>query len=119
MLTLKLIGADSCEQMAINRKVGKLGEEFAKDHYRRNGFYTLDTQAGMFFDFMAIKLDLKNWKLRFVFVEVKVGDAQLSRRQRWFKSWCKRAKQEFDEHRIPRIHLEYLMENRITGGDLD
>ena len=118
-MTLKLTGANSCEQMAINRKVGKDGEKFAKEDYRRDGFYTLDTQAGMFFDFMAIKLDLKNWKLRFVFVEVKVGDAQLSRRQRWFKSWCKRAKQEFVEHRITRKHLEYLKENRIGGGDLD
>ena len=53
-MTLKLTGANSCEQMAINRKVGKLGEEFAKEHYRLNGFYTLNTQPGMFFDFMAI-----------------------------------------------------------------
>ena len=118
-MTLKLTGADSCEQMTINRKIGERGEYEAKKHYIQSGFFTFDTRPGMFFDFLAVKLDLKNWKLRSVFVEVKVGDAQLSRRQRWFKSWCKRAKQEFDEYRIPRKHLEYLMENRIDGGDLD
>ena len=119
MLTLKHITVNSSEQMAINRKDGKLGEDFAKKYYRQNGFLTLDTRPGAFFDFLAIKMDLKKWKLKFVFVEVKVGEACLSKRQVWFKRWCKLAGQEFDEHRITRKHLEYLKENRIDGGDLD
>ena len=119
MLTFTFTGANSSEQMDINRKVGRLGEKFAKDYYHEQGFHTLDTRPGMFFDFIAIRMDLKNWKLKLVFVEVKVGDSQLSKRQVWFKRWCKRAGQDFDVHRITRKHLAYLMESKIGGGDSD
>ena len=111
LLTFKLDGANSSEQMDINRKVGRLGEKIAKDDYHRNGYHICDTKPGMFFDFIAVKFNMSDWKLELVFVEVKVGDSQLSRRQRWFKHWCKKAGQDFEVYRISTQHLRYLVEN--------
>ena len=115
-MTFSFTGANSAEQMNINRKVGKLGEKFAKEYYREHGYYTLDPRSGMFFDFIAMRMDLRNWKLKLIFVEVKVGAAQLSKRQVWFKRWCKKANQEFDVHHITKKHLEYLMGGSVGGG---
>ena len=116
-MTFTLNGTNSSEQMDINRKVGRLGEKIAKDDYRKHGYHILDTQPGMFFDFMAIKLDINNWKMELVFVEVKVGDSHLSRRQTWFKRWCRKAGQDFEVYRISKQHLRYLVETRNIGGD--
>ena len=79
-MNFKLHGSNSTEQMDINRKVGMLGEKIAKDDYRKNGYHTLDTRPGSFFDFVAMRF-LDSWKLDIVFVEVKVGNSQHSRRQ--------------------------------------
>ena len=112
-----LTGSNSSEQMDINRKVGRLGEKIAKDDYRKNGYHTLDTRPGSFFDFVAMRF-LDSWKLDIVFVEVKVGNSQLSRRQTWFSRWCRRSGQRFDVYRITMKHLNYLIENKISGADL-
>ena len=116
-LTLSLIGANSSEQMGINRKVGRLGEKIAKDDYRKNGYHTMDTRPGSFFDFVAMRF-MGNWRLEIVFVEVKVGDSQLSKRQIGFQRWCRKAGQRFDVYRISRKHLSYLMETNAGGGDM-
>lgn len=114
-MTFTLTGSNSSEQMDINRKVGRFGEKIAKDDYRRNGYHVFDTRAGMFFDFVSMKFNVRDCKLELVFVEVKVGDSQLSRRQRWFKRWCKNACQRFDVYRISREHLRYLLETKSIG----
>ena len=114
-MTLLLRGADSAEQMDINRRVGRLGEKIAKDDYRKNGYHTFDVKSGMHFDFVAIRF-LDDWKLDLVFVECKVGNAQLSKRQAAFRRWCRKAGQNFDLYRISREHLSYLMETKTGGG---
>ena len=116
-MNFKLHGSNSTEQMDINRKVGRLGEKIAKDDYRKNGYRTLDTKGSMFFDFVAMRFP-DNWKLDLVFVECKVGNAQLSKQQTWFKYWCRKAGQNFDVYRISNEHLRYLSENEIDMGDL-
>ena len=115
-MNFKLRGSNSTEQMDINRKIGRLGERIAKDDYRNLGYYILDVKSGMFFDFAAVRF-LDN-KLDLVFVECKVGNAHLSRRQIWFKRWCRKAGQNFFLYRISNEHLSYLMENEIGMGDL-
>ena len=115
-MNFKLHGSNSTEQMDINRKVGRLGEKIAKDDYRKNGYRILDTKGGMFFDFVAMRFP-DNWKLDLVFVECKVGNAQMSKRQIWFKRWCQKAGQNFFLYRIPNERMRYLMENEIGVGD--
>ena len=115
-MNFKLRGSNSTEQMDINRKVGRLGEKIAKDDYRKNGYHTMDTRPGSFFDFVAMRF-LNNWKLDIVFVEVKVGDSQLSKRQTWFRRWCGKSGQQFHVYRITMEHLNYLIENEIGGVD--
>ena len=115
-MNFKLRGSNSTEQMDINRKIGRLGERIAKDDYRKNGYHTLDVKSGMFFDFAAVRFLDK--ELDLVFVECKVGNAHMSRRQIWFKRWCQKAGQNFDLYRISNEHLSYLMENEIGMGDL-
>jgi len=115
-LNFKLRGSNSTEQMEINRKNGRIGERIAKADYRKNGYSTLDVKSGgIFCDFVAIRFLNRNLDL--VFVECKVGNAQLSRRQIWFKRWCQKAGQNFDLYRISNEHLSYLMENEIGVGD--
>ena len=109
-----LTGANSSEQMDINRKVGRIGEESAKDDYRELGYHILNNGDGMFFDFVAMRF-LDDCKLDVVFVEVKVGNSQLSKRQRWFKQWCKRAQENFSEYRITRARLCYILETENMG----
>ena len=75
-MNFKLHGSNSTEQMDINRKVGRLGEKIAKDDYRKNGYHTMDTRPGSFFDFVAMRF-LNNWKLDIVFVEVKVAKGKV------------------------------------------
>ena len=115
-MNFKLRGSNSTEQMDINRKIGRLGERIAKDDYRNLGYHILDVKSGMFFDFAAVKFLDK--KLNLVFVECKVGNAQLSRRQIWFKRLCQKAGQNFDLYRISNEHLSYLMENEIGVDEL-
>ena len=115
-MNFKLRGSNSTEQMDINRKIGRLGERIAKDDYRKNGYHTLDVKSGMFFDFVAMRF-LYN-KLDLVFVECKVGNAHMSRRQIWFKRWCQKDGQNFFLYQIPNERLSYLMENEIGMGDL-
>ena len=115
-MNFKLRGSNSTEQMDINRKVGRLGERIAKDDYRKNGYCTLDVKSGMFFDFVAMKFLDK--KLDLVFVECKVGNAQMSKRQTLFKRWCQKVGQNFNLYRISNEHLSYLMENEIDMDDL-
>ena len=114
-MTFLLTGADSAEQMDINRRVGRLGEKIAKDDYRKSGYYILDVKSGMYFDFAAVRF-LNDWKLDLVFVECKVGNAKLSKRQAVFRRWCRKAGQNFDLYRISREHLSYLMETKTGGG---
>ena len=114
-MTFLLTGADSAEQMDINRRVGRLGEKIGKDDYHKNGYHILDVKSGMYFDFVAIRF-LDDWKLDLVFVECKVGNAQLSKRQDRFRRWCRKAGQNFDLYRISREHLSYLMETKTGGG---
>ena len=114
-MNFKLRGSNSTEQMEINRKIGRIGERIAKAEYRKNGYYTLDVKSGMFFDFAAVKFLDK--KLDLVFVECKVGNAQMSRRQIWFKRWCQKAGQNFFLYRIPNMRMSYLMENESGVGD--
>ena len=115
-MTLKLRGSNSTEQMDINREIGRYGEAKAKDDYRNLGYYILDVKSGMFFDFAAVKFLDK--ELDLVFVECKVGNAQMSKRQIWFKRWCEKAGQNFFLYRITNEHLRYRMENDIDMGDL-
>ena len=115
-MNFKLRGSNSTEQMDINRKIGRLGEHIAKDDYRNLGYHILDVKSGMFCDFVAMRF-LDN-KLDLVFVECKVGNAQMSRRQIWFKRWCQKAGQNFFLYRISNERLRYLMENEIGVGDL-
>jgi len=115
-LNFKLRGSNSTEQMDINRKIGRIGERIAKADYRKNGYHTLDVKSGgIFCDFVAIRFLDKNLDL--VFVECKVGNAQLSRRQILFKRLCQKTGQNFDLYRISNEHLSYLMENEIGMGD--
>ena len=115
-MNFKLRGSNSTEQMDINRKIGRLGERIAKDDYRNLGYDILDVKSGMFFDFAAVRFLDK--KLDLVFVECKVGNAHMSRRQIWFKRWCQKAGQNFFLYQIPNERLRYLMENEIGVGDL-
>ena len=114
-MNFKLRGSDSTEQMEINRKIGRIGERIAKAEYRKNGYYTLDVKSGMFFDFAAVRFLDK--KLDLVFVECKVGNARMSKRQIWFKRWCEKAGQNFFLYRIANERMRYLMENEIGVGD--
>ena len=115
-MNFKLRGSDSTEQMAINREVGRRGEDDAKDDYRNLGYHIPAVKSGMFFDFAAVRFMDK--KLDLVFVECKVGNAQMSKRQIWFKRWCENTGQNFFLYRITNEHLRYLMENEIGVGDL-
>ena len=115
-MNFKLRGSNSTEQMAINREIGRKGEQEAKDDYRNLGYHILDVKSGMFFDFAAVRF--LDEKLDLVFVECKVGNAHMSRRQIQFKRWCQKAGQNFFLYQIPNERLRYLMENEIDVGDL-
>ena len=115
-MTLKLRGSNSTEQMDINREIGRHGERIAKADYRNLGYDILEVKKGMFFDFAAVRF--LDEKLDLVFVECKVGNAHMSRRQIQFKRWCQKASQNFFLYRISNERLRYLMENEIGVGDL-
>ena len=114
-MNFKLRGSNSTEQMDINREIGRYGERIAKKDYRNLGYDILDVKGGMFFDFAAVRFMDK--KLDLVFVECKVGNARMSKRQIWFKRWCEKAGQNFFLYRITSERMRYLMENEIGVGD--
>jgi len=98
------------KKLKINKKLilqksiikGKIGEEIAKEDYRKNGFTIKDTKYGS--DFEAFKRIPTN-KILHEHVEVKTGKARLSKKQKATRNKLKQQGIHYSEYRVTDEHL--------------
>ncbi len=82
---------------------GKIAEEIAKQDYKDHGFETQETGIGS--DFIAIKkIGDKIYK---EYVDVKSGNAKLTKKQRQTKTLLRKKNVRYTEYRITDKHLEF------------
>lgn len=93
--------------LAKNILKGKLAEEIAKQDYIDHGFKITETGIGS--DFIAEK-NLGN-SIYQIYVDVKSGNAKLSKKQKETKHKLKKQNIPFDEYRITDEHLEFQIQN--------
>jgi len=94
-------------QFAVNKIKGKLAEEIAKQDYLDNGFEITETGIGS--DFVATK---KLGKITYTeYVDVKSGNAQLTKKQIQTKNILKRNGIPYSTYRVTDEHLKFEIEN--------
>lgn len=88
---------------------GKIAEEIAKQDYRKNGFETRETGIGS--DFIAIKkIGDKIYK---EYVDVKSGNAKLTKKQKQTKSKLKKDNIKYSIYRVTNKHLKFQISNNL------
>ena len=106
---MKLIKQSNTPKEILQKNVlkGKLAEEIAKHDYIDNGFEIQKTGIGS--DFIAIK------KLGDIiykeYVDVKSGNARLTKKQKQTKSLLKKDNIPYAIYRVTNEHLEFQIEN--------
>lgn len=101
-------------QLAANVIKGKIAEEIAKQDYLDNGFEIQETGIGS--DFIAIKkLGDTIYK---EYVDVKSGNATLTKKQRQTKSQLKKQKINYSVYRVTNQHLEFQIKNNSKFQEL-
>jgi len=94
-------------QLTTNMIKGKIAEEIAKQDYLDNGFDIQETGIGS--DFIAIK---RNGNTIYKeYVDVKSGNAKLTKKQRQTKSLLKKDNIPYSVYRVTNQHLEFQIEN--------
>ncbi len=93
--------------LAQNIMKGKIAEEIARQDYKNNGFETQQTGIGS--DFIAVKkIGDTVYK---EYVDVKSGNAKLTKKQKQTKIQLKKKNIKYIEYRITNNHLEFQIEN--------
>jgi len=94
-------------QFTANKIKGRIAEEIAKQDYLDNGFEIQETGIGS--DFIAIK------KLGDIiykeYVDVKSGNAKLTKKQRLTKNQLRKENINYSVYRVTNEHLEFEIEN--------
>lgn len=94
-------------QFIANKIKGKIAEEIAKQDYIDNGFEIQETGIGS--DFIAVK---RNGSTIYKeYVDVKSGNAKLTKKQKQTKSLLKRDHIPYSVYRVTNEHLEFQIEN--------
>ena len=94
-------------QLAANVIKGKIAEVIAKQDYMDNGFEIQETGIGS--DFIAVKSNEDaNYK---EYVDVKSGNAKLTKKQRQTKSQLGKENINYFVYRVTNQHLEFQIEN--------
>jgi len=96
-------------QFAANKIKGKIAEEIAKQDYIDNGFKIQETGIGS--DFIAVK-KLGNIIYK-EYVDVKSGNAKLTKKQKQMKSLLKKDHIPYCVYRVTNEHLEFQIENNL------
>ena len=94
-------------QFAANKIKGRIAEEIAKQDYIENGFEIQETGIGS--DFVATK-KLGNVTYQ-EYVDVKSGNAKLTKKQKQTKSLLKKDHIPYSVYRVTNDHLEFQIEN--------
>ena len=94
-------------QLAVNVIKGKIAEEIAKQDYIDNGFEIQETGIGS--DFIAVKRHGNT--IYKEYVDVKSGNAKLTKKQRQTKSLLKKDNIPYSVYRVTNQHLEFQIEN--------
>jgi hypothetical protein len=92
-----------------NALKGKIAEEIAKQDYIEHGFETQKTGVGS--DFIAIK---KIGDEEYVeYVDVKSGNAKLTKKQKQTKNQLRKENINYVEYRVTNKYLEFQIENNV------
>ena len=94
-------------QFATNKIKGKIAEEIAKQDYIDNGFKIQETGIGS--DFIATK-KLGNMTYQ-EYVDVKSGNAKLTKKQKQTKSLLKKDHIPYTVYRVTNEHLVFQIAN--------
>ena len=94
-------------QFIANKIKGRIAEEIAKQDYIDNGFEIQETGIGS--DFVATK-KLGNMTYQ-EYVDVKSGNAKLTKKQKQTKSLLKKDHIPYSVYRVTNDHLEFQIEN--------
>ena len=94
-------------QLTANMIKGKIAEEIAKNDYQDHGFKIEETGIGS--DFIATKRDGDT--IHKEYVDVKSGNAKLTKKQIQTKSLLKKESIPYSVYRVTNQHLEFQIEN--------
>ena len=94
-------------QLTVNVIKGKIAEEIAKQDYIDNGFEIQETGIGS--DFIAIKRTGN--AVYKEYVDVKSGNAKLTKKQKQTKSLLKKDKIPYAIYRVTNEHLVFQIAN--------
>lgn len=96
-------------QLTVNVIKGKIAEEIAKKDYQNNGFEIQETGIGS--DFIAVKqIGATIFK---EYVDVKSGNAKLTKKQRQTKSQLRKQNINYSVYRVTNEHLQFEIENNV------
>jgi len=101
-------------QLTVNRIKGRIAEEIAKKDYQDNGFEIHETGIGS--DFIAIKT-IRNIIYK-EFVDVKSGNAKLTKKQRQTKNQLRKENINYSLYRVTNKHLKFEIENNSKWQQL-
>ncbi len=94
-------------QLTVNKIKGKIAEEIAKQDYIDNGFQIQETGIGS--DFIVLKNNGDT--IYKEYVDVKSGNAKLTKKQRQTKSLLKKEHISYSIYRVTNKHLEFQIKN--------
>lgn len=94
-------------QLSSNKIKGRIAEEIAKQDYLDNGFEITTTGIGS--DFIATKKDGN--KIYQEYVDVKSGNAQLTKKQKQTKFLLKKENIPYSVYRVTNEFLEFQIDN--------
>jgi hypothetical protein len=94
-------------QFTANKIKGKIAEVIAKQDYIDNGFEIQQTGIGS--DFIATKKD--GGKSYQEYVDVKSGNAKLTKKQKQTKSLLKKENIPYSVYRVSNEHIEFQIDN--------
>ncbi|AFS80041.1 hypothetical protein NKOR_00615 [Candidatus Nitrosopumilus koreensis AR1] len=94
-------------QISVNAIKGKIAEEIAKQDYLRNGFEIQETGIGS--DFIAVKKT--NDTIYKEYVDVKSGNARLTKKQKETKNQLRKENICYSIYRVTNQHLEFQIQN--------
>src|SRR2546428_1988301 len=114
----KLVESDPTVILFLSIQKGKLGENIAKDDYRKHGYKIIKTGIGS--DFIALKTFDSSAKPLREFVEVKTGRARTSKKQRSIMKKIKKTGKKYTVYRVTDAFLEHYVQSnlKLQKGDL-
>jgi len=97
-------------QFTANKIKGRIAEVIAKQDYLDNGFKIRPTGIGS--DFIATKKD--GQKLYQEYVDVKSGNAKLTKKQKQTRSLLKKENIPYSVYRVSNEHIEFQIDNNVN-----